>query len=139
MIENPFVVEVHHRAELLIQNLNPGKAIEWSLLDNNRECLSLLHGETKLFMFEDIRRDMIVSFWKALCASKNIMGFIRCLGPAGTILCKRGERGDPYSIPVLHLVIEFATTNYIVFKTDCSCGQIQCANTDAYSSLKKPF
>ncbi|EMZ3476516.1 hypothetical protein AAIM68_002522 [Salmonella enterica] len=131
MSENPFIVEVCHRAELLSQSLNPGKAIEWSLLDNNREFLSVLQRETKLFMFENIRRGMIVSFWKELCASKNIMGFIRCLGPAGTILCKRGEMGDPFSIPVLHLVIEFAMTNYIGFKSDCSGGQIQCTNTDA--------
>ncbi|EAO6410084.1 hypothetical protein FCK19_22800, partial [Salmonella enterica] len=99
------MAEVYHRAGNQMMNLMPGEAITWWHQDGNATVARAVLRETAAFPGEDMSQAVVSAFWTRFASLREMAGFMACLGRSGRILCQRGAKGDPYSIPVLHLVL----------------------------------
>ncbi|EAA3660358.1 hypothetical protein QDX91_004528 [Salmonella enterica] len=113
MSDELFMKEAIHRAALLTDSLNPGKAIEWCREKDNLQLLLYMEKRTGNFIHSKASPQEISEFWKECTMSSKMTGFICCLGTGGHLLCRRGLGGDLYSIPVLHQVILNFITRYL--------------------------
>lgn len=113
MPQSQFMQEVSHRAALLTVSLNPGRAINWVQKAGNRQRLFLLQEETRKYLSGDVSPTEVAAFWYRLEASPDIQAFIQCLDSGAQVLCRRGCKGDIYSIPVLHGVVHHFIQNYL--------------------------
>ncbi|EIE5010489.1 hypothetical protein K8N77_004803 [Salmonella enterica] len=113
MSESPFIQEVRHRTTLLTTSFNPGKAIIWvQKTDNLRRILSL-QEDTRKYLSGDSTPQEVSAFWSRLDASPEIKAFISCLDSGAQELRGRGKKGDIYSVPVLHYVVNHFIQHYL--------------------------
>ncbi|EDH5794199.1 TPA: hypothetical protein H2R31_004504 [Salmonella enterica] len=114
MSDDTFMTEVRHRATLLTESLNPGKALEWTREEGHSRLLFRMLEESGAFRTGGPHdSDEIIAFWKNCLAYPEAAGFIACLGSGAHVLCRRGLKGDPCSVPVFHLVIRDFVARYI--------------------------
>ncbi|EHW8690785.1 hypothetical protein ACHZNU_004575 [Salmonella enterica] len=113
MSESPFIQEVRHRASLLTGSFNPGRAMNWVRKTGNRRRLLLLQEETRQYLSGDSTPQEVSAFWFGLDASPEINDFISCLDSGAQVLRARGRKGDIYSIPVLHCVVNHFIQHYL--------------------------
>ncbi|EEY3113681.1 hypothetical protein HF234_003738 [Salmonella enterica] len=114
MSYDTFMTEIRHRAALLTESLNPGKALEWTREEGHSRLLFHILEESGPFMTGGPHEsDEIIAFWKRYSASPEAAVFIACLGSGAHVLCRRGLKGDPCSVPVFHLVIRDFIARYI--------------------------
>ncbi|ECJ6126397.1 hypothetical protein QE35_22415 [Salmonella enterica] len=113
MSDDLFMKEAIHRAALLMDSLNLGKAIEWCREKDNLQLLLYMEKRTGHFIHSKASTQEISEFWKECTVSSKMTGFICCLGTGGHLWCRQGLRGDLYSIPVLHKVIRDFIAGYL--------------------------
>ncbi|EAW1044822.1 hypothetical protein A9302_23005 [Salmonella enterica] len=102
MLDDLFMKGVMHRAVLLTDRLNPGKAIEWCRGKDNLQSLLYMKKRTGDLIHSKASTLEISEFWKECTVSPKMAGFIHCLGTGRHLLCRQGLRGDIHSILVLH-------------------------------------
>lgn len=73
-----FMREVHHRANLLIEGFNPGKALNWVRNMDNRYRLFCLQNETRKYLSGELSPQEVSEFWYRL-DDLAIKDFIYCL------------------------------------------------------------
>ncbi|EKS6154856.1 hypothetical protein QCB07_003002 [Salmonella enterica] len=113
MPESHFMQVVSHRATLLTGSFNPGKAINWVRKTDNRQRIFCLQEETRKYLSGDFSAREVSEFWHRLDASPDIKAFIYCLDSGAQVLSQRGRKGDIYSIPVLHCVVNHFIQHYL--------------------------
>lgn len=121
MAESQFMQEVSHRARLLTGSFNPGKAIVWVRKTDNRQRIMSLQEETRQYMAGDRTPQVVSAFWYRLDTSPEIKAFVSCLDSGAQVLRQRGKKGDIYSIPVLHYVVNYFIRNYLKHTPEIMC------------------
>lgn len=109
--------EAVHRATLLGRGAVPGRALEWCRQGNNTALLREWQARAGALMVHDFSEEEVKAFWQALSGCGEMAGFIRSLGPGGAQLCRRGCRGERYSVPVFYLVIRDFIPDYLWYVT----------------------
>lgn len=109
----PFMEEVRHRASLFKGGLQAGKALAWYRDGDNGARLLQWQYRAQLTTAGPCTDGEVRAFWQALSVDVAMKGFIRSLGPGGVLLCRRGERGDRYSVPVFYFVVSDFISDYI--------------------------
>ncbi|EHW0602528.1 hypothetical protein NNT64_005428 [Salmonella enterica] len=113
MSESQFIQEVRHRASLLTESFNPGKAITWVRKADNRLQILYLQEETRKYLSGENTSQEVSAFWGWLETLPEINAFISCLDSGAQVLKARGKKGDIYSIPVLHCVVSHFIQHYL--------------------------
>lgn len=113
MSESLFIQEARHRGTLLAGSFNPGKAITWVRKNDNRSRILCLQEETRKYLSGESTPQEVSTFWYRLDASPEIKVFISCLDSGSRVLMRQGRRGDIYSIPVLHYVVNQFIHHYL--------------------------
>lgn len=114
MRNHDFTREVMHRATLLTDSFNPGRAVRWARKTDNCRRIQYLQEETLNYLSGDFTPQEVRTFWRRLETSPELKEFIRCLGPGARMLCLRGMRGDVYSIAVLHCAVCHFMRHYLL-------------------------
>lgn len=97
MPDDLFMKEAMHRAVLLTDRLNPGKAIEWCREKDNLQLLLYMKKRTGDLIHSKASPREISEFWKECTMSPKMVGFIYCLETGG-ICCVARDCGEIFTV-----------------------------------------
>lgn len=93
MSESQFIQEVRHRASLLTESFNPGRAITWVRKADNRRQILCLQEKTRRYLSGENTPQEVSAFWGRMETLPEVNAFISCLDSGGHVLKARGRRG----------------------------------------------
>ncbi|EBO0412306.1 hypothetical protein DPM37_23330 [Salmonella enterica] len=83
MSESQFIQEVRHRASLLTESFNPGRAITWVRKADNRRQILCLQEKTRRYLSGENTPQEVSAFWGRMETLPEVNAFISCLTRGG--------------------------------------------------------